>query len=231
MRQDIHALLRRIHNAFDTIEGIVLYPAGFAPAGVLVQVNNSQKRLWPSLASLLQIVPSDLVLTCIRRQQLHELWYPSARTFDREAGMMIRVRDGGVLLWGEDLDRDKPRALDLRCILTAQLELFTHYGRNHVVLERLTMEDYLKLGIMLQRRVDQVLAAALISKGVWQFDRQNVRESFSAMFKDVPLLVFLDRLGQFVFRSEDCRQSMGRDEAIELSYLAEQICDRLTLLP
>ena len=187
---------------------------------------NHEKYLWPHIVALSSTVPPDLVLTCIREGDLLELWLPSPRTFEREAAMMLRVRDAGALLFGKSVNTQEPAHFDPKCILAAQLEAFTHYGRNHIVLEALNCLNYKPLMHTLVRTIDSLLASALISRGRWRFTHNTVHQAFSSAFDTPTLHSALDKLDR-VLAILSMNMPIDRDLALTLSFLVDHFSAEL----
>jgi hypothetical protein len=203
------------------------YPRAFAPAGFVVILRSDIKALWPAVAAISPCIPRGRVLNCLRQDELYRLWLPSPRTFYRDAAIMLRLRDRGSVLVGERLWADPPSGYRHSCILTAQLELATHFGRSHTILANLIAARYEFLARFLQRMIDELLAAALVSIGRWNFDKKTVRHAFHAAFDDGRIRTLLTEFDGEVDRTQAPDSSTKKQHALRSSYLADYIARRL----
>lgn len=206
---------------------IMSYPEAFAPAGVVVVFRNEMMPFWRVVAAISQHTPPDLVINCVRMDELDRLWLPSPRTFDRDAAIMPRLRDRGRVLFGEKAWADPPVDYRLGSILTAQLELATHFGRNHTIISELMTRRYKLLAQLLQETIRQLLAAGLISAGRWEFYRSTVRDEFQAAFRDHAISTLLRDFDLAVKRAFETDQSSQEAHMVRCCFLVDSIARRL----
>jgi hypothetical protein len=159
--------------------------------------------------------------------ELYRLWMPSPRTFVRDAAIMPRLRDRAQVLAGTKVWADPPVDYRPGSILTGQLELATHFGRNHTIIAGLMNRRYKLLGQLLREMIHQLFAAALISAGQWDFCRSTVRDEFQVVFRDDAIVALLGDFDVAVNGTFEVDYVSREKHIVRCCYLAESIARRL----
>ena len=115
----------------------------------------------------------------------------------------------GEILWGADFrEHVKPYPHPAH-LLAGHIEGCYDYLRRYGILMSLVQGAFDPLGQMLYREMQHLMGTALLTKGVWDIQRETVAEQFASTFvnhKASPLLRQVEERLQGQLNKSDCHQ-------------------------
>ncbi|MGH9825006.1 MAG: hypothetical protein ACREDR_17385, partial [Blastocatellia bacterium] len=169
------------------VESVAYYPHPFTAGGLLVVPKQDVGFVPDFIAEIYSYSPPNMMLNCLRRNELFELSQPGLfgwpRPLEEKPHLAFWLKNRGTILYGLDIREDIELPSDTSSFLEDHILRCKQFIRNWS-LDQLRRKNYGGMVKELKRQSDYLMATALLTRGQWEVTQDQVAERFHEMFDD-----------------------------------------------